>query len=171
MLFRSAKAAVVASGTISANGTGDLNYDVGNGQLTLSNGVTNYILQTDTARAMPGLTVNTQTTSGNIVLQIEKGTSLSGNGWSGGLLLPGYGTQSSTSVNGTVHMAVKMGSEDAFVTADRLVRILLPGQRGKTVAYKNSAGKNIEVTKSIQDRKSTRLNSSHKVQSRMPSSA
>ena len=146
-----AKAAVVASGTISANGTGDLNYDVGNGQLTLSNGVTNYILQTDTARAMPGLTVNTQTTSGNIVLQIEKGTSLSGNGWSGGLLLPGYGTQSSTSVNGTVHMAVKMGSEDAFVTADRLVRILLPGQRGKTVAYKNSAGKNIEVTKSIQE--------------------
>lgn len=44
-----------------------------------------------------------------------------------------------------------MGSEDAFVTADRLVRILLPGQRGKTVAYKNSAGKNIEVTKSIQE--------------------
>ena len=146
-----AKAAVVASGTISANGTGDLNYDVGNGELTLLNGVTNYVLQTDTARAMPGLTVNTQTASGNVVLRIEKGTSLSGNGWSGGLLLPGYGTQSSASVNGTVHMAVKMGSEDAFVTADHLVRILLPGQKGKTVAYKNSAGKNIEVTKSIQE--------------------
>ena len=108
-----AKAAVVASGTISANGTGDLNYDVGNGELTLLNGVTNYVLQTDTARAMPGLTVNTQTASGNVVLRIEKGTNLSGNGWSGGLLLP--------------------------------------GQKGKTVAYKNSAGNSIEVSRSIQE--------------------
>lgn len=152
------RASVGKTGTINANGSGELNYDVENADLTIASGITDYTLQTDPIRVVPGLTVRTVTPSGDIVLMIEKGTLLSGSGWDGQLQLPSYSTAPSGTVNGTVSMVVKMGGKNAYVTSDRVVRIVLPGQAGKTIAYKNSAGRFVEVKKSISEDSFTAAN-------------
>ncbi|TEB08363.1 Cellulosome-anchoring protein precursor [Pelotomaculum schinkii] len=88
---------------------------------------------------------------GTIAMQIPQGTVVKGPaGWDGSITLPTVKLNSSESIsNGTVNAVVEIGLPDGILTFDQAVRLLIPGQAGKSVAYKRGNNAPVPITRII----------------------
>ncbi len=88
---------------------------------------------------------------GTIAMQIPQGTVVKGPaGWDGSITLPTVKLNSSESIsNGTVNAVVEIGLPDGILTFDQAVRLLIPGQAGKSAAYKRGNDAPVLITRII----------------------
>ncbi|HBC94757.1 MAG TPA: hypothetical protein DCZ10_18130, partial [Pelotomaculum sp.] len=88
---------------------------------------------------------------GTVSLQIPQGTTVQGpDGWDGTITLPTVKLNSSESIsNATVNAVVEIGLPDDILTFDQAVRLLIPGQAGKSAAYKRGNNAPVPITRII----------------------
>ncbi len=111
----------------------DLSNQIADGKITLSNPV---ILKRET---------NTE----NYTIEIPLGTKLSSNdSWDGKLIIPEIRTnmQVPQDTQGTVDLALKMGSDDYEISFDKAVKIILPGNAGKSAGWTRGNNTLIPIT-------------------------
>ncbi|UOF91491.1 S-layer homology domain-containing protein [Fodinisporobacter ferrooxydans] len=84
---------------------------------------------------LPQVTATSSSSLGSIQLSIPSGTKITAPaGWDGKIELPTVVTGVSVS-NANVNAAVEVGSPNVRLTFDHAVRLLLPGQAGKSAGY------------------------------------
>ena len=128
------KATIIDNEDVTNDKTITINDEIPAATFRVANGI-NLKLQVDPSRQQPKVTTETATNAGKVMMEIPSGTTLTASGWNGILQTPFYGTAPSKTIqNATISGVYKIGA-DTVINADRAVRILLPGQAGKTVAY------------------------------------
>jgi len=100
---------------------------------------------------LPFVQAQVATSFGTISLQIPDDTKITGPaGWDGTITLPIVKANDSVSIsNGNVSMVVEVGLPDAVQTFDKGVRLLLPGQKGKSAAYQRGNSNPVTITRTI----------------------
>ena len=131
-----------------------INYALPTATFRIASGV-DLKLQMDPAQGQPALTTETATPGGTVQMQLLRGTKLSGNNWNGLFQAPLYSTTPSKTIsNAEISGVYKIGSANV-VNADHAVRIVLPGQAGKLVAYLEN-GKYKLVNKTLSEDSQTK---------------
>lgn len=117
--------------TIPVNATNtvtiDLSNSVSNGEVTLVEPV---VMQRSTATV-------------NYTVAIPAGTKLNASSsWDGKMIMPEVetGVEVPSGQEGTVDLAIKMGSDDYEIAFDKAVKIVLPNQANKSAAWKRGSG-------------------------------
>lgn len=91
----------------------------------------------------------TNITSEKAVIAIPSGTKISGPAeWDGTIIMPTVKAVPSAAVNGNANAVVEVGFGDVELTFDKAVRLLLPGQAGKSAAYVRG-GKVTYITRTV----------------------
>jgi len=136
-----ARNATSAKGEIKEDASVTINYNHPTADLTVKTGVDDLTIDVDPTREQPAINV----TSDDMEMGIEAGTVISGD-----FKVPVLGsTPSGNFTSGEVSKVYGQGAE--AVDADTPVRIVLKGEAGKNVAYKNENGKYSLVLKSLKE--------------------
>ncbi|TBL76054.1 DUF2252 family protein [Paenibacillus thalictri] len=115
--------------------------------ISVPQGVTNAKLAVTTTTAgenkqatLPLVDVAASTTLGNVSVSIPEGTTITAPaGWDGTIKLPEVKDNASVSVGGgSVSAVIEVGSPDVTLTFDKAVRLLIPGQGGKSAGFVKS---------------------------------
>ncbi|HBV98393.1 MAG: hypothetical protein JL50_20145 [Peptococcaceae bacterium BICA1-7] len=125
--------------------------------INVSDGVTNAKVQVtpvnegaNKVSTVPLIETRVPTSLGNIDIAIPAGTKITGpSNWDGTINLPKVEATSSVSVNGTVNAVIEVGLPGQILTFDKAVRLLIPGQAGKSVGYKRGNNPVTEITRTI----------------------
>lgn len=87
--------------------------------------------------------------SDQMTVTIPAGTTITGpDTWDGTIVMPTVKTTPSASVGGTASAVVEVGFGDTELKFDNAVRLLLPGQAGKSAAYVRG-GKSYSITRTV----------------------
>ena len=126
--------------------------------ITVPQGVTDVKIQSTTTAngpneqvaTVPLIQVNATTSLGNVSVSIPAGTTITGPaGWDGTISLPQVLSNSSVAVsNGTVNAAIEVGAGDSKLTFNKAVRLVLPGQAGKSIGFARN-GVVTEITRTL----------------------
>ncbi|WP_158544063.1 InlB B-repeat-containing protein [Cohnella sp. OV330] len=86
---------------------------------------------------LPLVEVQAATSLGNVSVTIPEGTKITApSGWDGTIKLPEVQRTDSVSIpSAGVNAVIKVGSDDVTLSFDRAVRLLIPGQGGKSVGF------------------------------------
>lgn len=112
--------------------------------ITVPSGVSNAKIQltpTETSSGkeirLPQVDVQSATNLGTVKITIPDGTKITASkDWDGTIQLPTVlANNSVTGVNGNVSAVIEVGSPNVALTFDKAVRILVPGQAGKSAGY------------------------------------
>ena len=128
------KATITDNEDVTNDKTIAINYNIPTAAFRVSSGVS-LRLQADPSREQPKVNTETATNAGKILMEIPSGTTLTASGWNGSFQTPLYGTTPSKTINNAAISGVYKIGADTVINASRAVRILLPGQAGKTVVY------------------------------------
>lgn len=123
--------------------------------ITIPAGVSNAKLQvaavdqSSNTAVLPLVNVQAQTPQGQVKVTIPEGTTVTGpTGWDGTINLPVLLANNSVNLsNGSVSTVVEVGAHDVPLTFNNAVRVLLPGQAGKSAAYIRGNNPPVEITK------------------------
>ena len=121
---------------VTENGEATINYDLPEAEFNVTNaGVTKFTLNMNPDEEQPVYKFTFEGADGTVTTDIAKGATLSADGWSGDFKLPVLGTTPSKDLTGTNYTVLSMGSEGKVINSSEIVRIVLPGQAGKSLAY------------------------------------
>lgn len=123
--------------------------------ITIPAGVSNAKLQvaavdqSANTAVLPLVNVQAQTPQGQVQVTIPEGTTVTGPaGWDGTITLPVLLANNSVNLsNGSVNTVVEVGVPEVPLTFTKAVRVLLPGQAGKSAAYIRGNNPPVEITK------------------------
>ena len=132
---------------VTSNKTVAINYLLPQAIFHIKNGAS-LQLTMDPSKGQPNIVTDTAADAGAIKMDIPAGTILSGTDWNGSFQVPLYGTSPSKTINNAAIGGVYKLGADSVLHADQAVRMVLPGQKGKTVAYLEN-GKYKTVSKTI----------------------
>jgi hypothetical protein len=109
-------------------------------------------IKVDPKENLPLIKIIRETTLGTVEMTIPAGTSVinAPAGWDGSILLPEVRAQASTTVTGAqqVNAVIEVGLPDVEISFDKAVRLLIPGQKGKSVGFIRK-GKFTEISYTI----------------------
>ena len=124
-----------------------INYDLDTAKFTVYPGVSNAVVKMDPSKAQPMYQFIYKAAEGDVTVDAAKDTVFTASGWDGTFKLPVAGDTPSGTISGENFMVVTMGDADRVITSSELVRIVLPGQGGKLLAYKTEEGKYKTISK------------------------
>ncbi|MDY4976083.1 MAG: right-handed parallel beta-helix repeat-containing protein, partial [Clostridia bacterium] len=124
-----------------------INYDLDTAKFTVYPGVSNAVVKMDPSKAQPMYQFIYKAAAGDVTVDAAKDTVFTASGWDGTFKLPVAGDTPSGTISGENFMVVTMGDADRVITSSELVRIVLPGQGGKLLAYKTEEGKYKTISK------------------------
>ena len=152
-VLRRAVNAFAASANTEAEVTGNktvtIHYSLPQAVFHIKNGASLQLIM-DPTKAQPNIVTDTATSAGLVKMDIPAGTILNGTGWNGSFQAPLFGTGPSKTINNAIIGGVYKIGADNVLHADRAVRIVLPGQKGKTVAYLEN-GKYKTISKTLSE--------------------
>jgi hypothetical protein len=116
--------------------------------ITVPKGVSSTITVTQNVK-LPLVEVKAETSLGTVEMAIPEGAKVvnAPSDWKGTITLPEVKAQPSTAVSGAqqVNAVIEVGLPDEEITFDKAVRLLVPGQKGKSAGYIRN-GKFTEIT-------------------------
>lgn len=107
--------------------------------ITVPKGVTNSTITVTQNVKLPLVEVKAETSLGRVEMAIPEGAKIvnAPADWKGTITLPEVKAQPSTAVSGAqqVNAVIEVGLPDKEITFDKAVRLLVPGQKGKSAGY------------------------------------
>jgi len=135
------KASSTGSGTVKADGEVAINYNHEIADITVDKAVKDLTVKIDTKQPQPEIKI----ASDDVELVIPAMTEISGD-----FKAPLLGSEPSANfISGEVSKVYGQGAE--LVEFDPLVRVVLKGEAGKNVAYKNEKGRYTNIAKTIKE--------------------
>ncbi len=146
-LVNSAKLNANTQMNVTENGEITIDYDLPEAKFDVDSSVTDFTLQMDPEKEQPAYVFTYEGEDGTVTTEIAKDATFSADGWDGSFDLPILGTTPSEELAGENFTVLSMGEPGKVIESSEIVKIVLPGMAGKSLAYLQDDGSYKTISK------------------------
>ncbi len=152
-LINSAKLNANTQMDVTEDGEITIDYDLPEATFNVDSSVTDVTLQMDPEKEQPAYVFTYEGDDGTVTTEIPKDATLSADDWDGSFDLPILGTTPSEDLSGENFTVLTMGEPGKVIESSEIVKIVLPGMAGKSLAYlqDNGSYKVISKNKNLEE--------------------